>query len=108
ADWRRRKERTDLVAGHDLDRFGPQLGCEVDEIVRAHPLQIVRPWPCDERLRRRVPLPGHGALRYRTLLDWPHRLTGHAVEYVEPALLRWCGDGLDQTSVDRDVGKDRR
>ena len=61
-----------------------------------------------KRLRRRIPLAGHVALRHGALLDRPHRLARLAVQHVDEGLLRHLREGFDTATVDRDVGEHRR
>ena len=83
----RRVERSEFVLRRDLERLLAQLRREVDEVVGRHALPVERRRLGRERLRRRVPLARHVALRHRPLLDRPHRLAGHAIEHVEERLL---------------------
>src|SRR5207248_1167646 len=48
-----------------------------------------------ERLRGRRMLARHRRFRYRTLLDRPDGLAGHAVKYIEEALLARLRDRFD-------------
>src|SRR5207245_10155563 len=104
---RRREDGPELVARYKRDGFGPELRREVDQIVDRKTLKIVRGRPGRKRLRRRVPLSGHVTLWNRSLLDRPHRLTGDAIEHVQPGLLGRLCDGLDRLSVDDDVRENR-
>ena len=80
----------------------------VDEIRRHEALLRVRRRPRRNRLRRRRLLARHFALQHRRLRHRPDRLAGHAIEDVDPALLRRRGDDLARLAVDRDVEKVRR
>ena len=108
ADDRRREDRPDLAAGHELHRFLAKRRCEVDQIVDRHALTVVRRRLGDERLRRRVPLARHVALFHRTLFDRPHRFAGDAIEHVDPPLLGGLADGLDGAAVHGEVHQNRR
>jgi hypothetical protein len=55
--------------------------------------------PCDARLRER----SHIGLRYRPLLDRPHRLARRAIENEDESLLGELGDRLDWTALHGDV-----
>ena len=93
---------------HQLQRFRAQLRREVDQIVDRDRLTRVRRRLGRERLRRRVPLARHVALRHRPLLDRPDRLAGHAIEDIEEGFLARQRHRLDRLAVDVDVGQDRR
>src|SRR2546427_2822108 len=105
-DWRR-EDGPELVTRYELDGFGPELRREVDQIVDRKTLKVVRGRPGRKRLRRRVPLSRHVTLRNGSLLDRPHRLTGDAIEDVQPRLLGRLCDSLDWLSVDDDVRENR-
>src|SRR2546421_12155456 len=55
-----------------LERLGMQIGREVDQVFRAHPLARVGLRFGWEGLCWRVPFTWHIALRHRALRDWPH------------------------------------
>ena len=97
-----------LCQRDDLERLAPQLRREVDEVVLGHALPVVRRRLGRERLRRRVPLAGHVALRHGPLLDRPKRPARHAIEHVEERLLRRLRDGFHGPAVDDGVEQDRR
>ena len=75
-----------------LERLRAQLRREVDEVVLGDVRARVRRRLGHERLRLRRLLAVHRRLRHRLLFDRPDRLTGDAVEHVEPALLGRHGD----------------
>ena len=108
ADHGRREDRPELVARRELDAFGRSSGVKSIRSSMRDALAIVGRRLGGKRLRRRVPLAGHVALRHRPLLDRPDRLAGGAIEHVEPALLGRLRDGLDHAAVDGDVGENRR
>ena len=85
---RRRVERPRLVLADDLLRLGLELRREVDQIVVGHALLIECRRLRRNRLRRRIPLAGHVALRHRLLDDRPDRLAGDAIEDEDVRLLR--------------------
>ncbi len=60
------------------------------------------------RLRGGVPLGRHVAFGHGPLFNRPHRLSVRAVEGVDPALFRRLRERLDSSSVDRNVGENRR
>ena len=105
---RRRVERSVLVVADDLQRLGLQLRREVDEVLVGHALLIEGGRLARDRLRRRIPLAGHVALRHRPLLDRPHRLAVGAIEHVDERLLRHLRQRLDAAAVHGDVGEHRR
>ena len=72
------------------------------------PLREVRRRLARNRLRRRVPLTRHVALRNRLLRNRPDRLAGDPIEHVQHPHLRRLGDRLDRLAVDDDVHQQRR
>ncbi len=102
----RRVDRADPMLGDDALGFGAQLGREVDEVVDRDALMAVT--RSSDRLRRRVPLAGHGALRHGRLLDRPDRLAGLAIQHEQQALLRRLRERLDRLAVLDRVDEDRR
>ena len=60
------------------------------------------------RLRRRVPLSRHAALRHGSLHDRPDRLAGLAVQHEQQTLLRRLCERLDGFAVLHGVDEDRR
>ena len=93
---------------HDLERLGPQLRREVDQVVDGDALPIERRRLGRKRLRRRRLLAGHRGGRHRLLDNRPHRLAGHAIEHIGERLLRHLDDRLDRLAVDGDVDQNRR
>src|SRR6266850_56858 len=103
---RKRREHWSIaVPADDGDRFLPQLGCEVDEVVDRHALLIVGRRLGGEGLRLRIPFAGHITARHGTLFDRPDRPARHAIERVDEADLRYLRDRLDLPSVDGDIEK---
>ncbi len=93
---------------HDRDRLCTQIRREVDQIIDREALSIERRRPGRKRLRRGRLLAGYRRRRNRPLLDWPNRLTSHAVEDIGERLLRHLDDRPDPPAVDGDVPKNRR
>ena len=92
----------------DLERFGPELRREVDQVVLGHPLAVEGRRPGGERLRLRQLLARHGGAPFdRAFLDRPHLFAGGAVEDVGEGGLRDLGNGLDQPAADDDVDQVR-
>ena len=91
-----------VVAG-DLQRLGPQLGGEVDQVVLGQPLHLVGGGPGGHGLRGREALARHLGLRHRPLLDGPDGLARRPVEGVGPALLRGLHDDAARPPVDGHV-----
>ena len=87
----------------DLQRLGPQLVGEVDQVFLERPVGQVERRLRRIRLRRRGALAGHRRRRYRPLLDGPHRLAGRSIEDEREPLLGDLGDGRDLAPVDGDV-----
>ena len=84
-----------LVVLHVLDGLRAHVGSEVDQFVGdLQTWTAVRRRLARNRLRRRIPLTGHVALRYGGFDDRPDRLAGHAIEDVEERLLRRLRDEL--------------
>ena len=108
ADGRRREDRSEPVARHELHRLRAKLRREVDQVVDRQSLPVVRRRLGRERLRRRVPLARRVALRNRALFDRPDRLAGLAIEDIQKRLLGRLRERLDRPAVDGDVGQDRR
>ncbi len=93
----------------DLERLGPELRREVDQVVFAHALTVERRRFRRERLGLRHSLARDRALPGdRTLLDRPHRVAGRPVEDVGEGGLRHLGDRLDQATPNDDVDQVRR
>ena len=96
----------------DLHALGAQLGREVDQIVFDESLPVVVEGLAArverKRLRRRIVLARHVALRNRALFNRPQRLSRHAIEHVQECLLGRLRDRLDDLSVASDVHQDRR
>ena len=103
---RRREDRTDLVEARDAQRLGLQLRRPVDQIRFRDALSIEWRRFGRKGLRRRIPLARHVPFFHRLLDDRPHRLSRHAIERVDPALLRRHADRLDGFSIDGDVHQD--
>ena len=96
------------VLPEDLERLGPQLRGEVDQVVRGDPLQVERGGLRRERLGGGEALAGDVRRRHRAFLDRPHRLAGDTVEDVGEGLLAHLHHGLDRPPVDGDVRQYRR
>src|SRR4029078_1967458 len=90
------------VRGQIIARLLTQLRREVDHVVAAHVSARERRWLGDERLRRRSLFTGNISLRYRPLFDPPDRLTGDAVEHVEPSLFARLREQLAGAAIDVD------
>ena len=99
--------RASLLTGNQLERFRPQLGGEIDQVVLGYALYIVRRRLGGEGLRWRIPLARHVARLHLTLLDRPDRLAVRAIEHIEEGLFGRLCQGLHDTSLYRDVAKDR-
>ena len=104
---RRGKDRTQFVVGHELDRLGSELRCEVDQIVDRDALPLEGRRSGRERLCRRVPFLRDIAFLDRPLLDGPYRLPGRPIEHVDPPLFGGLRDSLDRAAIDGDVGEYR-
>ena len=105
---RRREHRAQAILLGDADRFGAQLGREIDQIVLVVALVLVRGGLGRMRLRRPGALAGHVACGHRTLLDRPHRLTGDAIEHIGKALLGKLHQRFHRPAVDGHVDERRR
>ena len=108
AHHRRREDRSRSVAQHQRDGFGAKCRGEVDQTVGCHALVVVRGRLDGERLRRRIRLARHIALRDGTLLDRPDGLPRRAIEHIHHRLLAHDGDRLDGPAVHGDVFEDGR
>src|SRR4026209_916840 len=95
AQDRRRIHRADPKSLDDLERFGAQRRCELDQVFDTDTLTIEGERPGGERLRRAGLFPGYRRLWHRTLLDRPDRLAGLAVEDEQVGLLCRLRQGLD-------------
>ncbi len=102
------EHRADLVLGHERQRLGVQLGCEIDQVVGRHTLTIVRRGLGRKRLRPRGSFAGHGRRGNGTLFDWPDRFPGHAIEDVKETGLARLHHRLDSFAVDGDLAQRRR
>ena len=108
ADDRRCEDRPHLVSRDDFQRFSPQLGSEIDQIVDGRAVPIVcrrlgREWLCRARL-----FAGDGRLLHRPLFYRPDRLSCDTVEHIQERLFRRLRNGLYGLPIDRDVGKNGR
>ena len=105
---RRLEERTPVVGLQEVERGLPQLRGEVDEVVHAQALHVVRRGLGGVRLRLGQLLARHLRLRHRLLLDGPEGFAGRAVEGVGEGLLGDLHDGGDVLPVHGHVHQDRR
>src|SRR5688572_20437545 len=102
------EERACFVSLDDLEGFGAELRCEVDQDVFGELLDLERSGFGWKRLRRRQDLARQIRLRHRTLFDRPDRLTGLAIEDVGKSLLGGLDDDRRAFAVDRHVEQHRR
>ena len=89
---RRVKQRTHLIVGHGVDRLLSDLRCEVSQVVFSNALHIEWRRLGYVRLRGRQHLARHDRRRHGLVDDWPQRLTGDAIEGVDPSLLSHLRD----------------
>src|SRR5262249_40616175 len=102
--WRR-KQRTVVKLGNELERSRPYLWREIDQIVNCDPLPVVGGRFGREGLCCRGLLALDGGLRHRPLFNRPHRLSGHAVEDEAESVFGHLGDCLDLLAVYRNIAK---
>ena len=80
ADNGRREHRSHLVVFlDDVDRLGPQLGREIDQVIGRYLLARIRRRFCREGLRLGRLLARHVALRHGFFHDWPDRLSARGI-----------------------------
>src|SRR5215469_3017946 len=108
-DYDRRKNRTNLILRYDAQGFGPELECEVDQIVDGRNRRdAVGRRLSGYRLRRRVPFPRHVAFRHGAFFHRPDGLAVGAIESVQDALLGGLSYGFDGPPVYKNVDQHGR
>src|SRR5262249_37404274 len=90
---------------HDLDRFFPQLRCEVHDVFQPRILIVKSRWFRRIRLRRGIPFAGYVAFGNGTLDNWPNRLARHTIEHKREALLRDLNCSFDFPSAYIDINQ---
>src|SRR5205823_931041 len=95
------------ILRENLQRLRLQLWREVDHVVGSNALTVEGGRLRGEGLRRRRLLGRHIGRRNRPLLDWPQRLTGHAIEDIQERLFRDLRNRLDSPPARGDVQQDR-
>src|SRR5207253_3606588 len=83
ADDRRREYRSHLVSRYQLQRLGPELRSEIDQVVNRRTLPVVGAGLGWERLCRAGLLTGNRGLLHGLLIERPDRFTVRAVEDIE-------------------------
>ena len=107
-DDRRREDRADHVVPDHLERFGPKLRREVDQVVVVDAEGLERRRPGGERLGARQLLTRNPRVVVdRRLDDRPDGFSGGPVEHVGHRDLRDDRHRLDLPAVDRDVDEVR-
>ena len=91
-----------VLASH-LGCSGPNLWCEINEVVFAKALSVKRcglgwKWLCWRR-----PLTWSISLRYRSFFNWPDRLPRYSIEHEHKALFRDQSYDLAFYSVDHEI-----
>src|SRR5262249_14663689 len=90
--WREERTSSILLQLREGGRF--QLRREIDDVVFSETLLGKRSGFGGKRLSRRAFFSRYIALWYRSLLDRPDRLAGHAIENVEKSCLAGRSDNI--------------